>query len=40
MELRLRQVCLIARELAPAIAQLKDIFGLEVCYIDSAVGGH
>jgi len=23
MELRLRQVCLIARELAPAIAQLK-----------------
>jgi|TARA_B100000959_G_C14905963_1_gene592982 hypothetical protein len=38
MELRLRQVCLIARELAPAIAQLKDIFGLEVCYIDSAVG--
>lgn len=38
MELRLRQVCLIARELAPAISQLKDIFGLEVCYVDSAVG--
>jgi hypothetical protein len=38
MELRLRQVCLIARELAPAISQLKDIFGLDVCFIDSAVG--
>ncbi len=38
MELRLRQVCLVARELAPVVAQLKDIFSLEVCYVDPAVG--
>lgn len=38
MELRLRQICLIARELDPAIEQLKGIFSLEVCFIDPAVG--
>ena len=37
MELRLRQVCLVAHVLAPAISQLKNIFGLAVCYVDSAV---
>ena len=37
MDLRLRQVCLIARELDPVVAQLKDVFGLDVCYIDPAV---
>jgi hypothetical protein len=29
---------LIAHELDPVIAQLKDVFSLEVCFIDSAVG--
>jgi hypothetical protein len=38
MELRLRQVCLIAHELAPVIDRLRSVFGLDVCFIDSAVG--
>jgi hypothetical protein len=38
MDLRLRQICLVARDLAPAIDALKHVLGLEVCYIDSAVG--
>jgi len=38
MDLRLRQVCLLAHELDPVIAQLKAVFSLEVCYIDPAVG--
>lgn len=35
--LRLRQICLVARELEPAIADLGDIFGLEVCFRDGNV---
>jgi glyoxalase-like protein len=35
--LRLRQICLVARELEPAIADLADIFGLAVCYRDGNV---
>jgi hypothetical protein len=35
--LRLRQICLVARALEPAIADLADIFGLEVCYRDGNV---
>jgi hypothetical protein len=35
--LRLRQICLVARELEPAVADLADIFGLEVCYRDGNV---
>jgi len=38
MDLRLRQICLVARELDPVIAALKQIFSLEVCFIDPAVG--
>src|SRR5690242_21938661 len=35
--LRLRQICLVARALEPAIADLADIFGLAVCYRDGNV---
>ena len=35
--LRLRQICLVARELEPVIADLRAILGLEVCYRDSGV---
>src|SRR5690242_10705774 len=35
--LRLRQICLVARALEPAIADLAHIFGLEVCYRDGNV---
>ncbi len=37
MDLRLRQICLVARDLAPTIERIKTIFSLEVCHIDSAV---
>ena len=37
MDLRLRQICLIARELDPVIAALKHVFSLEVCYVDPGV---
>lgn len=36
--LRLRQICLVARELAPVEAQLSAILGTEVCYSDPGVG--
>jgi len=35
--LRLRQICLVARALEPAVADLADIFGLAVCYRDGNV---
>jgi hypothetical protein len=35
--LRLRQICLVARALEPAITDLTEIFGLEVCYRDGHV---
>lgn len=38
MWLRLRQICLVARELKPVIADLEAVFGLEVCYVDPGVG--
>ena len=37
MKLRMRQICLVARELEPAVADLKAVFGLEECYRDPAV---
>lgn len=37
MWLRLRQIALIARELAPVVDDLRDVFGLEVAYRDPAV---
>src|SRR5260370_5326210 len=36
--LRLRQICLVARALEPAVADLADIFGLTACYRDGNVG--
>src|SRR5260370_38372665 len=36
--LRLRQICLVARALEPAVADLPDIFGLAVCYRAGNVG--
>jgi hypothetical protein len=36
--LRLRQLCLVAHELEPAIADLGAIFGLDICYRDGNVG--
>jgi len=38
MSIRLRQIALVANELAPVIDDLKSLFGLEVCYIDPGVG--
>ena len=37
MWLRLRQICLVAHDLASTIDELKEIFGLEVCYVDPGV---
>lgn len=37
MSLRLRQIALIARELAPVVEEIRDVFGLEVAYRDPAV---
>ncbi len=36
--LRLRQICLVAHELAPAVEALSDVFGLATCFHDPAVG--
>ncbi len=36
--LRLRQICLVARDLAPVEAKLTAILGTEVCYRDPGVG--
>jgi hypothetical protein len=35
--LRLRQIALVARKLAPVVEELRDVFGLEVAYRDPAV---
>src|SRR6202049_736478 len=35
--LRLRQICLVARELEPVVADIRAILDLEVCYRDSGV---
>ncbi len=37
MFLRLRQICLVARQLEPIAEDLKTIFGVEVCYRDPLV---
>lgn len=38
MTIQLRQICLVARALAPVIEELEDILGLERCYVDAGVG--
>ena len=35
--LRLRQICLVARELEPRVAELADIFGIAICHRDGNV---
>lgn len=35
---RLRQICLVAANLEPAVADIEDIFGVKVCHRDAAVG--
>jgi hypothetical protein len=37
MSMHLRQICLVANQLAPVISDFKDILGLEVCFIDKGV---
>ncbi|MCE2474600.1 MAG: VOC family protein [Alphaproteobacteria bacterium] len=37
MQLRLRQICLVAADLDPVVAGLRQVFGLEICYVDAAV---
>ncbi len=38
MWLRLRQICLVAREMKPVREDLTTIFGIEVCHVDPNVG--
>jgi Glyoxalase-like domain len=38
MNLRMRQICLVARELAPVVETFRDVFGLVVCHRDPGVG--
>lgn len=38
MSLTLRQICLVAEKLQPAIDDLKAVLGIEVCYVDPNVG--
>jgi hypothetical protein len=38
--LRLRQVCLVAPELAPATRCFEQVFGLAVCYRDPNVAAY
>ncbi len=38
MTLRLRQICLVAPELEPAVDELTDVLGIAVAYRDGAVG--
>ena len=35
--MRLRQICLVAPALAPAVAELTDVLGLDVCFRDDSV---
>jgi len=37
MPLTLRQICLVAAKLEPVIDDLKDVLGIEVCYVDPLV---
>ena len=38
MNLRMRQICLVARALEPIVETFRDVFGLEVCRRDPGVG--
>lgn len=36
--LRMRQICLVARSLAPVVEEIRSVLGLEVCHRDPGVG--
>ncbi|MGH7421544.1 MAG: VOC family protein [Candidatus Rokuibacteriota bacterium] len=38
MSLRMRQICLVARRLAPVVDEFRSVLGLEVCHRDPGVG--
>ena len=38
MNLRMRQICLVARELGAIVETFRDVFGLDVCQRDPGVG--
>jgi hypothetical protein len=38
MSLRMRQICLVARQLRPVVDELQSVLGLEVCHRDPGVG--
>ena len=38
MSLRMRQICLVARDLSSVVDQLHAVLGLEVCHRDPGVG--
>lgn len=38
MSLRMRQICLVARRLAPVVDELQSVLGLPVCHRDPGVG--
>jgi len=38
VSLRLRQICLVAPELGPAVDDLRSVLGIDVCYVDPEVG--
>jgi hypothetical protein len=38
MSLRMRQICLVARQLAPVVEEFRAVLGLEVCHRDPGVG--
>jgi catechol 2,3-dioxygenase-like lactoylglutathione lyase family enzyme len=38
MNLRMRQICLVARDLEPVVETFREVFGLEVCHRDPGVG--
>ncbi len=38
MGLRMRQICLVARSLAPVVEEIRSVLGLEVCHRDPGVG--
>ena len=38
MGLRMRQICLVARSLAPVVEEIRSVLGLDVCHRDPGVG--
>lgn len=38
MTIQLRQICLVANQLAPVVEDLTDILGIHPCYVDPGVG--